>query len=123
MADSYHFFGGPLNGERKPMDPSDFPLRVDGGTYRLTGAGHSLGGQRTVYSAVFWPDRDAPGSAAGDAVKVGDPFPLDEANVGDCSAVKFDAAGLFAAACVLDEGHSPAPHIASNGQVIVEVWN
>lgn len=123
MSDSYDFVNGPLHGERRALDPSDFPLQVEGGTYRPTGAGHSIGGQPTVYTALFWPDREATErDNEAPPVQVGDAFPIGPDNVGDCDGVKMHPSGAVAAFCVLDAGHSPAPHVASNGQVIVEIW-
>lgn len=124
MENLYDFFGGPLHGQKKRISTSDFPYPAEGGTYRPSGTGHSVGGQPAVYIALFLPDRDAPEQEAeAPALKVGDPFPLDRAHVGDCPATKRDGAGLFFALCVLDEGHSPAPHVATDGRFVVEVWN
>lgn len=55
-------------------------------------------------------------------IAVGDPFPLDEANVGDCSATKVDGCRIFLAACVLDENHA-GRHVASDGEKVVEAWD
>lgn len=124
MENTYEFFGGPLHGQKKRISTADFPFPAEGGTYRPSGTGHSIGGQPSVYIALFLPDRDAPDHGAGaPAIKVGDPFPLDMGNVGDCPGEKVDGAGLFTAYCVLDEGHSPAPHVATDGTVVVEVWD
>lgn len=123
MQNSYDFVGGPLHGQRKALDPADLPMAVDGGTYRPTGGGHSVGDSPTVYTALFWPHRESAAGGPPARIKVGDPFPLDVGDVGDCSAVRFDATGILAAMCVLDEGHSPAPHVATDGRVVVEVWD
>ena len=48
-------------------------------------------------------------------IKVGDSFPLDPKNIGDCEAVH-----VFAC-CVLDTGHG-GRHVASDGERVVEVW-
>ena len=123
MAETYDFFGGPLLGQKRQLAAADFPLRVDCGTYRPTGTGHSVGGQPMTYIALFWPDREATErDNEAPPVKIGDPFPIDPGNVGDCDGVKMHPSGAVAAFCVLDAGHSPAPHVASNGQVIVEIW-
>lgn len=84
MQNTYDFVGGPLHGQRKSSGPADFPMRVTGGTYRLTGAGHSVGvGQPSVYTVLFWPDRNATEQDNElRPVKVGDPFPLDVAGFG-----------------------------------------
>lgn len=123
MQNSYDFVDGPFNGQRKAFESGDFPMAADGGTYRLTGAGHSVGGSPMVYTALFWPDREAgdDGKAAA-PIQVGDAFVLDSGNVGDCSSIKMDGAGIFAAMCVLDENHG-GRHVASNGETIVEVWD
>lgn len=118
MTTNYDFVGGPYDGQRKSLDESAMPLVVDGGTYRPTGTGHSLG-EQTLVRTVKWTEGDAPCGPA--PIAVGDPFPLDEGNVGDCSAMHVDGAGIFLAACVLDEDHH-GRHVASNGQIVVEVW-
>jgi hypothetical protein len=52
-------------------------------------------------------------------IKAGDPFPLDEADVGDCPGVY--STDVFRALCVLDSGHR-GPHVATDGLKVVEVW-
>lgn len=118
MTINYDFVGGPLDGQRKSLEESAMPLVVDGGTYRPTGTGHSLGEQPLVRT-VKWTEGEAPGGSA--PIEVGDPFPLDEGNVGGCSALRVDGSGVFLAACVLDKDHD-GKHVASDGQTVVEVW-
>lgn len=115
MQNSYDFIGGPFHGQSKAQEASDFPMTVQGGTYRLAGpeGGPAVG--------LFWADREAP-RGPGDPIAVGEPFPLDESNVGDCSGEKLDGSGIFTAYCALDEGHQ-GRHIASDGERVVEVWD
>lgn len=54
------------------------------------------------------------------SISVGDPFPLDVEHVGDCSG-EHRAPGGMLAFCVLDEGHA-GPHVATDGETVVEVW-
>lgn len=65
MQNAYDFVGGPLNGQRKALNPSDFPLKTEGGTYQLTGGGHAVNGSPTVYTALFWPEHGAAAEAGG----------------------------------------------------------
>ncbi len=123
MQNSYDFVGGPLDGQRKDLNPSDFPVKAEGGSYHLTGGGHSVNGSPMVYTALFRPEHEAVIGPGGAPIKVGDPFRLDMWNVGDCPGEKVDATGFFTAFCVLEEGHSPVPHIATDGTVVVEVWD
>lgn len=107
--------GGPLHGQHRDLDSTELPLAVQGGTYRLSGP---EGGPAI---ALFWPDREAP-RGPGNPIAVGEPFPLDASNVGDCSGEKLDGSGIFTAYCALDEGHD-GRHVASDGETVVEVWD
>jgi hypothetical protein len=98
MTTSYDFLGGPLHGQMKDLDDCEMPLRVDGGTYRRTG----MEGGPAI--ALFWPDREVE-HGPGDPIAKGQPFPLDEEHVGDCSSMQVDVSGIFISACVLDDGH------------------
>lgn len=53
-------------------------------------------------------------------IRVGDRFPLDEIDFGDCSGIHVSA-NKFAVLCALDEGHG-GPHVATDGETVVEVW-
>ena len=53
-------------------------------------------------------------------IRVGEPFPLDDDNVGDCDAVH--DAWFGQAYCVFDAGHG-GPRVASDGEAVVEVWH
>lgn len=55
-----------------------------------------------------------------EGIRVGDSFPLDEVHVGDCPGIHMSGNG-FMAMCVLDEGHG-GPHVATDGETVVEVW-
>ncbi|MEV7132095.1 hypothetical protein AB0N24_04320 [Arthrobacter sp. NPDC093128] len=109
------FLGGPFHGQRKDIDESELPMAVKGGTYRLSGP---VGGPAV---GLFLPHRETPRSP-GDPITVGEPFPLDETNVGDCSGEKVDGSGIFTAYCALDEGHG-GRHVASDGETVVEAWD
>lgn len=109
------FFGGPFHGQHKDIDESELPMAVEGGTYRLSGP---EGGPAV---ALFWPGREAQ-SRPGAPITRGEPFAVDEANVGDCNGEKVDGSGIFRAYCALDEGHL-GPHVASDGSTVVEVWD
>lgn len=123
MQNIYDFVGGPLHGQKKRLDDADLPLGADGGTYRTTGGGHSVHGSPMAYTALFWPARDtAAEDSSGAPAQVGKPFPLDPADVGDCPGEKLDGSGIFTAYCVLDEDHQ-GRHVATNGQVVVEIWD
>lgn len=53
-------------------------------------------------------------------ITVGEPFALDDSDVGDCPSLHWNSLGV-PAPCVLDRGHA-VPHISSDGHVVVEVW-
>ena len=57
----------------------------------------------------------------GKPIAVGDSFPLDERDVGDCPATVSKVPGAVAF-CVLDEGHR-GQHVATDGETVVEVWD
>lgn len=55
--------------------------------------------------------------------RVGDPLPLPPDLFGDCPAEHPAHCNLpVRVSCVLDAGHS-GPHIAADGEVVVEIWD
>jgi len=66
------------------------------------------------------PTQPTESSPARPSIAVGDPFVLDEDNVGNCPGEFVGPFGLVAM-CVLDEGHGGV-HVATDGQVVVQVW-
>lgn len=115
MKITHDFVGGPLNGQQKDLDQSELPLTVTGGTYRRSGPD---GGPAV---ALFWPDADNV-HGPGDPIAKGEPFAMDLHEEGDCPAMQVDSSGAFVSVCVLDEGHG-GPHVASDGEIIVQVWS
>lgn len=62
------------------------------------------------------------GVAPGTPLRAGEPFPLDDAEVGDCPALLPGLLGLpFPGSCVLDTGHG-GPHVAGDGEIVLAVW-
>ena len=117
----FFFVTGPYHNQKKTLPEDALPLSLPGGVYRASGPVVSLPGAADMQNVIWWPDRDVSPSTAL-PIAVGEPFTLDEENVGDCSGERTDGSGIFVAFCVLDEGHA-GQHVATDGVTVVETWD